>query len=149
LWKWALERGRGVDMDLLMILLGFLLLILASVLQVYCEFGRQSRPEFRYKIFGTRFRYALEAGWVILMLAGGVIVFLYGLLMGYSWIPGVIAIIGFWLILPFIITPIMRHRLLPPWDEVKTELEPKGYTERDYWRGDWWMKDLKSRRRKR
>ena len=41
--------------------------------------------------------------------------------------PASIGIVAFWLVLPFIITPIMRNRILPPWDEVKKELEPKGY----------------------
>ncbi|MBN1644394.1 MAG: hypothetical protein JW856_06220 [Dehalococcoidales bacterium] len=136
-------------MDLLIIVLGGLLVILASVLQAYCEFGRQSRPEFRPRIFSTFFRYIMEAGWIVLMLGGCVMVFFFGWLSGLGWIPGVIAVVGFWLVLPFLITPIMRHRILPPWDEVKAELEPKGYNERDYWRGDWWMKDVKTRRRKR
>jgi hypothetical protein len=60
-----------------------------------------------------------------------------------------IGIIAFWLVLPFIITPIMRNRVLPPWDIVRKELEPKGYNERDYWRGDWWMIEPKQKRRTR
>jgi len=28
-------------------------------------------------------------------------------------------------------------------------LEPKGYNERDYWRGDWWMIEPKQKRRTR
>ena len=60
-----------------------------------------------------------------------------------------IGIVLFWLVLPFIITPIMRNRILPPWDEVKVELEPKGYNERNYWRGDWWMIESKQKKRKR
>ena len=63
-------------------------------------------------------------------------------------ILAVIGIVVFWLVLPFIITPIMRNRVLPPWDEVKKELEPKGYNERDYWRGDWWMIESKAEKAK-
>jgi hypothetical protein len=59
----------------------------------------------------------------------------------------VIGIGGFWLVFPFIITPIMRNRLLPPWDNVKAELSSKGYNEKNYWRGDWWMVE-KSKKRK-
>jgi len=54
-------------------------------------------------------------------------------------------VVGFWLILPFLITPFMRNRLLPKWEEVKAELAPKGYTEKNYWRGDWWMKEKKQK----
>jgi hypothetical protein len=42
----------------------------------------------------------------------------------------------------------MRRRLLPPWDDVKKELGPKGFTEQNYWRGSWWMKDAKVKRQK-
>jgi hypothetical protein len=31
---------------------------------------------------------------------------------------------------------------------VKKELGPKGYQEKTYWRGNWWMKDAKVKRKK-
>jgi len=49
---------------------------------------------------------------------------------------------------PVYYQPIMRRRLLPPWDDVKKELGPKGFTEQNYWRGSWWMKDAKVKRQK-
>ncbi|MDD5288379.1 MAG: hypothetical protein PHY28_04640 [Dehalococcoidales bacterium] len=125
------------------ILLGFVVLLVAAILQAFCEFNRQARPDIKRKIFNTRFKYVFEAFWLLLMLGASALLFLL------NWLLGVIAIVLFWLILPFIITPILRNRILPPWDEVKTELEPKGYTERDYWRGDWWMIESKQKKRKR
>jgi ABC-type multidrug transport system fused ATPase/permease subunit len=125
------------------LLLGFLILVIAAVLQAYCEFGRQARPDIKPNIFKTAFKYVLEALWIILMLGGGAWLFLLNPLMA------LIGIVLFWLVLPFIITPIMRNRILPGWDEVKAELEPKGYNERNYWRGDWWMIESKQKKRKR
>jgi len=125
------------------IVLGFVVLLAAAVLQAFCEFNRQARPDIRRNIFKTKFRYVLEAFWIILMLGAAALLFLM------QWILGIIGIVLFWLMLPFIITPILRNRVLPPWDEVKAELEPKGYNERDYWRGDWWMMESKQKRRKR
>ena len=130
----------------MLILLGFLIIIVAGVLQAYCEFGRQARPDVRPKILQTRFRYVLETVWIVLMLVGGALLLYPGNLTNA--ILALVGIVAFWLILPFMITPIMRNRLLPSWDEVKKELEPKGYNERDYWRGDWWMIDAKQKRRK-
>ena len=123
------------------IVLGYLVILLAAVIQMYCEFGRQARADIQPKILKTSFRFVMEGLWIILLIAAAVVLFLS------SWILALIGIVAFWLVLPFIITPIMRHRILPPWDEVKKELEPKGYTERDYWRGSWWMKNAKEKRR--
>lgn len=128
-------------------ILGILLVIVAAVLQAYCEFNQQARENIKHKIFKTEFRYVLEALWILLLGAGSVILFFFGIA-GTGWIWAVIAIVMFWLVLPFIITPIMRNRLLPPWDEVKTELGTKGYNERNYWRGDWWMDESKRKKKK-
>ena len=131
------------------IVLGFLIIILAAVLQAYCEFGRQARPDVKPKILKTRFRPVLEGLWILLMLIGAALLWLSYFYTPTGAILAGIGIFVFWLVLPFIITPIMRNRILPPWDEVKAELEPKGYNERDYWRGDWWMIESKQKRRKR
>ena len=129
--------------------LGFLIIVLAAVLQAYCEFGRQARPDIKPKILRTRFRFVLEGLWILLMLIGAVMLWLPYFDSPAGVILAGIGLFVFWLVLPFIITPIMRHRILPPWDEVKAELEPKGYNERDYWRGSWWMIEPKQKRRKR
>jgi hypothetical protein len=127
--------------------LGYLIIIGAAILQAYCEFGGQAREDVKPHVFKTRFRYVLEGIWMFLMLLGAAMLLFPGSVVGA--IMCGIGIIAFWLVLPFIITPIMRNRILPPWDEVKKELEPKGYNERDYWRGDWWMIAPKQKRRKR
>jgi hypothetical protein len=89
----------------------------------------------------------LEMFWVLLLIVGSVLPLLFrwdqlGLILA-----GVL-VISFWLVLPFILTPIMRNRLLPRWDEVKADLIPKGYDEKNYWRGDWWMVQDKKKLKK-
>ena len=126
----------------MLIILGYLVIILAAVLQAYCEFGRQARPDIQPKILKSGFRFVMEGLWIFLLIIASVALFLNG------WVLALIGIVAFWLVLPFIITPILRNRILPPWDEVKKELEPKGYNQRDYWRGSWWMKESKEKRRK-
>ena len=120
-------------------LLGFVSLIFASILQTYCEFGRQARPEFRPGVFATKWSYLLEAGWVILLLLGGVLLFVT------NWWVCLIGLAAFWLLLPISVGPRVRRRFLPSWDELKRELEREGYNERNYWRGSWWRADAKRR----
>ena len=50
----------------LIYVLGYLLIILAAVLQAYCEFGRQARDSVKPHVFTTRFRYVLEGIWILL-----------------------------------------------------------------------------------
>jgi len=126
-------------------ILGFLIVICASILECYCSFGRQARSDVRPNVFKTWVRFVLEGLWMLLLIGGAVILFLFS---GFSIITPIVAIVLFWLVLPFIINPIMRKRLLPPWDEVKKELGPKGFNEHTYWRGSWWMKDAKVKRQK-
>ena len=131
------------------IILGFLIIILAGVVQAYCEFGRYASPDFKPRTLKTRFRFVLEGLWIVLMVIGAAVLWLPYVFSPTGAILAGAGIFVFWLVLPFIITPIMRNRLLPPWDQVKKELEPKGYNEHDYWRGDWWMIESKQKRRKR
>ena len=128
---------------ILLVFLGFLLVVCASVLETYCAFGRQARPDIKPNILKSRLRYVLEALWVVLLLVGAALLLLRGDQIGLI-LTGV-AVISFWLVLPFILTPIMRNRLLPRWNEVKRELIPKGYDEKNYWRGDWWMIEPKKK----
>ena len=121
-------------------LLGLVSLIFASILQTYCEFGRQARPEFRPSVFATKWSYLLEAGWMILLMLGGVL-----LLLTTHWVVCVVGVASFWLLLPISIGPRVRRRFLPSWDEMKRDLEREGYNERNYWRGNWWRADAKRR----
>jgi hypothetical protein len=128
-----------------LVVVGCLLVLVASVIEAYCAFGRLARPDVKPGILKTPFRWVMEALWVIALLAGGVFL----LLSPGSWILALAAVVGFWLVLPFLITPIMRNRLLPHWDEVKSELEPKGLNEKNYWREDWWMVEDKRQEKKK
>jgi len=130
-----------------LVIIGFLLVLVASVIERYCEFGRQARPDVKPGIFKSWFRWFLEALWALMLVAGGVLLLIRGDQIGL--ILAGVAVVSFWVIIPFILTPIIRNRLLPPWDEVKNELGPKGYNEKDYWRGDWWMVEEKKKPKKK
>jgi len=125
------------------VILGFVVTFLASVLERYCEFGRLAQPKYKPAILKTPFRWVLEALWVILLLVGSILLFFAG------WYLAVIGVLMFWVVLPIIITPILRYRLLPHWDEVKALLEPTGLNEKNYWREAWWMVEEKQKRPKR
>ncbi len=129
------------------VIIGFFLVLVASVIERYCEFGRQARPDVKPGILKSWFRWVLEALWVLMLVAGGVLMLIRSDQIGL--ILAGVAIVSFWIIIPFLLTPIIRNRLLPPWDEVKNELAPKGYNEKDYWRGDWWMVEEKQKPKKK
>ncbi len=129
------------------VIIGFLLVLVASVIERYCEFGRQARPDVKPGILKSWFRWVLEALWALMLVASGVLMLVRSDQIGL--ILAGVAIVSFWIIIPFILTPIIRNRLLPSWDEVKNELTPKGYTEKDYWRGDWWMVEEKKKPKKK
>lgn len=130
-----------------LVIIGFLLVLVASVIERYCEFGRQARPDVKPGILKSWFRWVLEALWALMLVASGVLMLVRSDQIGL--ILAGVAIVSFWIIIPFILTPIIRNRLLPPWDEVKNELTPKGYNEKDYWRGDWWMVEEKKKPKKK
>jgi cytochrome b subunit of formate dehydrogenase len=130
-----------------LVIVGFILVVMASVIERYCEFGRQARPDIKPGILKSWFRWVLETLWVLMLIAGAAM-FLFrwdqiGLILAG------VAVVSFWLVLPFVLTPIIRNRLLPHWDEVKSELIPKGYDEKNYWRGDWWMLEDKQKSKKK
>ena len=76
----------------------------------------------------------LQIGWIILFVAGTVMLFIA------NWIVGLIAISVYWFVFPLLITRWMQERMLGPWDEAKGHLEPLGYTKDNYLDGDWWKK---------
>ena len=121
-------------MSWLLIIIGIIFLLLAALLETYCEFGRQAATDYSPEIFRRRSRWLFEAGWVLLLLIGGILL----LLEDWKWAVGGIAL--FWLVMPILLMPMMRKRLLPPWEMVKDKLERQGYTEKNYWSGDWWKK---------
>jgi len=72
------------------------------------------------------------------LLVGGVLLFFADVVLLGDWIVAVVAIVIYWLLLPISVNPRVRKRLLPPWDDIKKDLVKQGYTEHNYWRGDWW-----------
>jgi len=138
-------------MDPLMtIIIGTLLVLVAAVVQAFCEFGRLARPDMKPALLRSWFRWVFEVLWALMLLAGGGL-----LLLGEGgWLMAAIAVAGFWLVLPFLLTPIIRNRLLPHWDEVKSELasrkfnDKEPYSEKNYWRGDWWMVESKQKKKR-
>ena len=117
---------------------GFVVLLLSSILEALWEFGRQARADLRPSFFHGQRRTLILAGWVLCLLGGGV------LLMMVDFRIGLGAIVVFWMLLPISVAPRVRKRFLPPWDDLKKELEPLGFSERNYWRrGDWWKANRK------
>ncbi len=127
----------------LQVAIGFILVLVASIIERFCEFGRQAQPKYKPGILKTPFRFVLEALWLLMMLASAVLLFFV------NWWLAVISVILFWVILPIILTPILRYRILPHWDEVKSELEPLGLNEKNYWREGWWMVEEKQKKTKK
>ncbi len=117
---------------------GFVLLLFSSILESLWEFGRQVRADLRPDFFDGPRRTLILAGWVLCLLGGGV------LLMMVDVKVGLVGIVVFWMLLPISVSPRVRKRFLPPWDDLKKELESQGFTERNYWRrGDWWKTNRK------
>lgn len=112
---------------------GLLLLIFSAILEAMWEFGRQVKPELRPAFLETGWRHAILVGWILLLLIGGALMFWADPLVG------LVAIVVFWIVFPLVVGSRVRRRLLPPWDDLRGELEKEGYTERNYWRSsDWW-----------
>ena len=117
---------------------GVVILVFSSILQCFWEFAREVRPDLRSAILDTSWKHAILPGWVILLLVGGVLIFLAT----GDWIVCFGAIVVYYLLLPISIGSRVRRRALPPWDDLKGELEKEGYTEHNYWRrGDWWKEE--------
>jgi len=114
---------------------GVLLLFIASFLHSYCAIGVQASPVIAPAIFYSSARVALQIGWIILFVIGVVMLFIV------NWIWGVVGAFGYWLLLPLLVTPIVKKWMLGSWDEVKRLLEEQGYTKDDYLHGDWWKRD--------
>ena len=113
---------------------GIIILMIASVLHSYCAVGVKAKPTFSAAIFSSRMGIAPQIGWMILYIAGTVI------LVVANWIVGIISIPIYWLVLPLLITPRMRRYYLGSWEENKDVLEEHGYNKDNYLDGDWWKR---------
>jgi hypothetical protein len=115
------------------ILGGMVLLLVAAVLEALWDFGRQAKPKLRPAFLQSGWRHVILAGCILLLLIGGAMLFWADARVGIG------AVVVYFLILPFVVGSRVRKRFLPPWEDLKGELEKQGYTERTYWRrGDWW-----------
>lgn len=122
---------------------GIVILVFSSIVQCFWEFAREVRPDLRPAILETSWKHAILPGWVILLLVGGVLIFLATM----DWRVCFGAIVVYYILLPISVGSRVRRRALPAWDDLKDELEKEGYTENNYWRrGDWWKEE--SRRSK-
>ena len=120
---------------------GVVILVVSAGLESYWEFGREARPDFRPAICGTAWWYLLLAGWILLGLVGAVLLFMVDPYFG------LVAVVVYWLLFPISVGARVRRRVLPPWDDLKNELEKQGYSEGNYWRrGDWWKAEDKRKR---
>lgn len=114
--------------------LGVFMLLLGGIMESYCTISRQCQPSLRAKIFGSRRVPLLYAGWILLLVIGALLLWMVnGILM-------VVSVVVFWVLLPLLLMPMVKRRVLPPWDVVKGDLGKHGYTEDNYLKGDWWMK---------
>ena len=122
------------------ILGGIILILFSAVLEGVWEFGQQVKSELRPSFLESGWKIVILAAWVILLLIGGALLF---------WVEpilGLIAVVVFWLLLPVSVGSRVRRRFLPPWEDLKNELEEQGYTESNYWRrGDWWKAKSKTK----
>jgi len=114
---------------------GVLILLVASVLHSYCAIGVKASPVIAPAIFYSRAGIILQIGWIVLFVAGTVMLFIV------NWIVGIVAIPVYWLVLPILITPSMKKYMLGSWDDNKHILEKRGYTKYNYLSGDWWKRD--------
>lgn len=114
---------------------GIILLILASFWHSYCLIGIKMLNSLRPMVFDTN-PILLQLGWILFFIIGIILLFLY------NWIIGIVGIIIYWLLLPIVITPMVKRRMLPAWDELpdflKEKLSDEGYDKHNYLRADWW-----------
>ena len=113
---------------------GVLILIIATVLHLYCGIGTQVLRSMAPAIFYSRLGLLLQIGWIALFIIGTVLLFIY------NWIVGLISIPIYWLVLPLLIGPSIKRRMLGSWDELKDLLEGRGYNKDNYLNGDWWKR---------
>lgn len=117
---------------------GLIILLISSMMQSFWEFGREVRADLRPAVFDTSWKHAILAGWIILLMVSGV------LLLFAEPIVAIGAIVAYWLLLPISVGSRVRRRALPPWGDLRGELEKEGYNEHNYWRrGDWWKDESK------
>ncbi len=128
----------AAEYNMWFLIAGLIILVISSVIQSFWEFGREVRADLRPAVFDTYWRHVILAGWVILLIVSGVLLLLS------QPVVAIAAIVVYWLLLPISVGSRVRRRALPPWIDLRNELEKEGYTEHNYWRrGDWWKDESK------
>ena len=128
------HEWRYYTLGMWLLIVGIILLVVAAVLHSYCAVGVKAKPVFSAAIFWSRKGRLLQTGWMILYIAGTVMLFFA------NWIVGIISIPIYWFVLPLLITPRMRRYYLGSWEENKDVLEEHGYNKDNYLDGDWWKR---------
>jgi len=129
-----------------LLIVGILILILASFWHSYSTVGYAASSIRAPAIFNSRRMsdaMLVHIGWFILFLIGIVILWLQ------NWLIGMVAILVYWFVLPLLVQPVVKRRMLPAWDELpaqtKATLEEMGYNRKNYLNSNWWRKDFGKR----
>jgi len=133
--RYNLSYGNG-GADMWLAISAIVILLIASFLHSYCSVGGQMSPVHRPMIFDSSAGTLLQIGWIVLFVVGTAALFVV------NWKWGIAAIAVYWLLLPLLVTRIVRKYMLPSWDGlpdgVKDVLERQGYNKHNYLEGDWW-----------
>ena len=114
---------------------GIILLAVTAVWQSYCLISGRASSSFAPAIFySSIINIFLQLSWIMLFIAGIVMLFFV------NWIVGIVAIPIYWFILRLLIAPRMKKYMLGSWDENKDVLEKHGYNKDNYLDGDWWKR---------
>jgi len=97
---------RGFE-NMWLVIPGIVILLISSFLHSYCAIGVQCLLSLRPMIFDSSIGKLLQIGWIVLFVIGVVMLF-FG-----NWIWGIVAIAVYWLLLPLLITPIVRKHMRP------------------------------------
>ena len=119
-----------------LLVVGILVLIVASVLHSYCGVGMKCSAIHRPMFFDTVHSSVPHLVWMVPFLIGISFLFIY------HWIVGAIGLFVYWFVMPLLITPFIRKWMLPSWDELPDEtranLRRMDYDQNNYLNGDWW-----------
>jgi len=88
-----------------LLILGIILLVIGSALHSYCAVGKRN-PLAAPQILSSSGGIFLQIGWIVLFVAGTIMLFFV------HWLVGIAAIIAFWFIFPMLMVPIMRRWML-------------------------------------
>ena len=85
-----------------LVISAIVILVIASFLHSYCAVGLKMSWVDRPMIFDSSAGKLLQIGWIVLFVIGVVLLF------SENWIWGIIAIAAYWLLLPLLVTPIVK-----------------------------------------